>query len=103
MTTCQIKMNNSSLFLKDLELLHSNSWFFVPIALIPLIFPLLGSKAGLKSTHNHILTGYKNMGTEKEERPSCFYEPLNRYQIFPNQKAPIHAAQEERENLSSKP
>lgn len=49
---------NINHFFKNLELLQSNFWFFVPISLIPLIFPLLGNKAVLKSTHNHILTGY---------------------------------------------
>ena len=65
---------------------------------MPLTVSLLGSKAVHKSTHNHTLTGYhfpaKNLVTEKEGKSFCFYEPVTRYQIFPNQKGPVHAAQE---------
>lgn len=46
------KMNNSSLFLEDLELLRSYFWFSVSLSLIPATFPLLGSQAVLKSIQN---------------------------------------------------
>lgn len=67
---------------------------FVLISLVAQIFPLSESNTVLKGRHNHILTHDSSAKSWYLKKAcwggtSCFYEPVNKYSMFSNQKASI--------------